>query len=137
MGRYNRTPDSELVIVASTAFAATGTSTGTEIPSVGAGDSALEIMLDVDTLTGTHDASNYFTVELQAAETLAGTYYIVDGFAVTTDTVAVGANVFGLNARQISEAVGSQDAAFYRLNITKVGTTATGATLSADFTRGN
>ena len=136
MGRYNRTPDSDLVIAAAVEYTATGTSTAVEIPSVGAGDSSLELMLDIDALGGTHDATNHFVIELEAGETSGGTFYIVDGVAVTSDTVAVGANVIGLNARQISEAVGSQDAAFYRLNITKVGTTATGATLSADFTKG-
>ena len=136
MGRYNRTPDSDLVIAASVEYTATGTSTAVEIPSVGAGDSALELMLDIDALGGTHDATNHFKVELEAGETSGGTFYIVDGVAVTTDTLAVGANVIGLNTRQIAEAVGSQDAAFYRLTITKVGTTATGATLSADFTKG-
>ena len=136
MGRYNRTHDAELEIAASVEYTATGTSTAVEIPSVGAGDSALELMIDVDALGGTHDATNHFKVELEAGETSGGTFYIVDGLAITSDTIAVGANVFGLNSRQVAEAVGSQDAAFYRLTVTKVGTTATGATLSADFTKG-
>lgn len=135
MGRYNRTPDADLVVAASAEYTATGTSTAVNIPSVGAGDNDFDLILNVSALGGTHDASNHFKFELQASDDNA-TFVIVDGFAVTTDVIAVGANLFAINMRQIWEAVGNQDAAYFRLNVTKVGTTATGATLAASFAKG-
>lgn len=135
MGRFNRTPDTDLEIASSVEYTATGTSTAVAIPSAGAGDNDMDLILNVSALGGTHDASNYFKLELEASDDNA-TFAIVDGFAVTTDTIATGANLFAINFRQITEAVGNQDAGYYRLNVTKVGTTATGATLSASFAKG-
>lgn len=134
--RFNRPVDSDLQIVASTAFSATGTSTAVNIPSVGAGDEDIDLVLNITAAAGTHDASNYFNIVLEAGETSGGTYYTVDGFSINSDVVAIGVNVFAINMRQISEAVGSQDAAYYRLSVTKVGTTATSVTTSAHFSRG-
>ena len=136
MGLFNRIPDTELQIAASAAYTATTTSTAVNITSVGCGDEDLGIMLNVTALAGTHDSSNYFSVVLEAGETSGGTYYIVDGFKIQSDVIATGANLFALNTRQITEAVGSQNAVYFRIVVTKVGTTATSATLSAHFVKG-
>ena len=132
MGLFNRTVDAELQIAASTSVTTTASTTAVGITSVGCGDEDLGVMLNVTVATGTFDASNYYTVELLAATTVGGTYY-----TVTNDIVmAIGAKLIAVNTRQIAEAVGSQDAGFYKLTVTKVGTTATNLTLSAHFVRG-
>ena len=133
MGLFNRTVDAELQIAASTAVTTTASTTAVGILSVGCGDEDLGVMLNVTVATGTFDASNHYTVELLAATTVGGTYY-----TITNDIVmAVGAKLIAVNTRQIADAVGSQDAGFYKLTVTKVGTTATALTLSAHFVRGN
>lgn len=131
MGFMNRTLDVNQRIIAATSYTATTTTTAVQIKSVGSGDESLELILDLSVKGGTHDSSNYFQVVLEAGETSGGTYYAVDGFVITSDVIATGATIIGLNTRQITEAVGSQDANYYRLVITKVGTTATDVTLEA------
>jgi len=134
MGLYNRAVDTELAIVASTAVTTTATTTALNVESVGCGDADINIMFDVTALAGTHDASNHYAITVEASETLGGTYYVVDG--ISFNTLVTGAFVVGINTRQITDAVGSQDAAYYRLVVTKVGSTATGITLSANFAEG-
>lgn len=132
MGLFNRTPDTELQISSSTAVTTTASTIAVSIPSVGCGSEDLGIMFNVTAVAGTFDASNYYTVEVLASETISGTYY-----SVTNDILnAVGTKLVGFNSRQIVEAVGSQNAACYKLTVTKVGSTATGVTLSAYFTKG-
>jgi len=128
----NRTYDTELQVAASTAVTTTASTTAVAIPSIGCGDEDLNLVLNVTVATGTFDASNYYTVELLASETSGGTYY-----TVTNDIVmAVGSKLIAFNTRQVAAAVGTQNAAYYKLTVTKVGTTATNLTLSAQVTRG-
>jgi hypothetical protein len=132
MGRFNRTPDTELKVAASTAITTTASTTAVNILSIGAGEEDLGLMLDVTAVAGTFDASNYYTVELLASETSGGTYY-----PVTNDIVnVVGAKLVAFNTRQVVDAVGSSNAAYYKLAVTKVGSTATGVTLSAYIVKG-
>lgn len=128
----NRTYDLELQVAASTAVTTTASTTAVAIPSIGCGEEDLNLLLNVTVATGTFDASNYYTVELLASTTVGGTYY-----TVTNDIVmAVGSKLIAFNTRQVVAAVGSQDAGFYKLTVTKVGSTATALTLSAQVTRG-
>lgn len=136
MGRFNRAVDSELQLVASTAYTATTTSTAVNIPGIGAGDEDLGLMLNITAAAGTHDASNYFSVQLEAGETSGGTYYVVDSLIVKSNEVGTGAIITAFNTRQISEAVGSSNAAYFRIVVTKVGSTATGLTTSAYIVKG-
>lgn len=132
MGRFNRTPDTELLVAASTAVTTTASTTAVNITSIGAGEEDLGLMLNVTVATGTFDASNHYTVELLASETSGGTYY-----TVTNDIVnVVGAKLVAFNTRQVVAAVGSTSAAYYKLTVTKVGTTATALTLSAYIVKG-
>ena len=132
--RFNRAVDEDLKIVASTAFTTTATSTPVAIGSVGSGDEDLGIMLNVTLLDGTHDGSNYYTVDVKAGETSGGTFYTVASI-LSTDT-ELGANLLSINTREIVDAVGSTDAAYYEVTVTKTGSTATGITLSAHFVKG-
>ena len=128
----NRTYDSQLEVAASTAVTTTASTTAVNILSIGCGDKDLGLLLNVTVATGTFDASNYYTVELLASETSGGTYY-----TVTNDIVmATGSKLVAFNTRQVAAAVGTQNAAYYKLTVTKVGTTATALTLSAQVVRG-
>lgn len=132
MGRFNRTVDTELQVAPSTAITTTASTTAVNITSIGSGEEDLGLMLDITVATGTFDASNYYTVELLASETSGGTYYTVTNDIVTE----VGAKLIAFNTRQVVDAVGSQNAAYYKLTVTKVGTTATAVTLSAYVAKG-
>ena len=131
---FNRAVDADLKIVASTAFTTTATSTPVAISSVGAGEEDLGIMLNVTLLDGTHDGSNYYTVEVKAGETSGGTFYPIASI-LSTDT-ELGANLLSINTREIVDAVGSDNAAYYEVTVTKTGSTATGITLEAYFVKG-
>ena len=133
---FNRTPDDELKLVASTAFTDSTSSTPVNITSIGCGDDDYGLMLNVTAKAGTHDSSNKFTVTLQAGETSGGTFYTVDGVSISSDVIATGANLIAFNSRQVSEAVGTQDADYFKINVAKTGTTATGLTLSAYIVKG-
>lgn len=132
MGRFNRTPDTELLVAASTAVTTTASTTAVNITSIGAGEEDLGLMLNVTAVAGTFDASNYYTVELLASTASGGTYY-----TVTNDIVnVVGAKLINFSTRQVVDAVGSTSASHYKLTVTKVGSTATGVTLSAYVVKG-
>ena len=129
---FNRITDSELVVAAATAVTTTASTTAVNIPSIGAGDEDLGLMLVLSSLAGTFDASNYYTVELLASETSGGTYY-----TVTNDIVnAAGVKLVAFNTKQVQAAVGSENAAYYKLTVTKVGSTATGITVAATIVSG-
>lgn len=128
----NRPIDAELQVAASTAVTTTASTTAVNITSIGCGEEDLGLLLNITVATGTFDASNHYTVELLASETSGGTYY-----TVTNDIVmAVGSKLIAFNTRQVVAAVGTNNAAYYKLTVTKVGTTATALTLSAQVTRG-
>lgn len=131
MGRYNRTPDAYLQVAAPAQYTATTSTTGVGILSCGAGDEALEIVINCTAQGGTHDVSNNFYVVFEAAEVATGPWSVVKEIP----PVVLGTDVIGLNTREITEAVGSQDAAFYRVTVTKQGTTATSIDLSVDLNK--
>ncbi len=143
-GRFNRTPDTELRIAASGALTpggagSTANTTAVAIGSVGAGDEDLGLLLNVTALAGTHDASNYLQLQLQAS-TDNSTFKTVETVSLNTADAAgenqTGANLLAINTREIVEAVGNENAAYYRILATQVGTTATAATFSAYFVKG-
>ena len=130
---FNRITDSELVVAAATAVTTTASTTAVAIPSIGTGDEDLGIIINVSSVTGTFDGSNYYTVDLMASTASGGTYYKVVG----VDISAVGVNLLAFNTKQVQRVVGSESAAYYKLTVTKTGTTATGTTVSGTIVKGD
>lgn len=138
-GRLNRTIDTELRIANAATLTpggagSTANTTAVAIGSVGSGDADIELLINVETLTGTHGASNYIQLQLQASSDNSTFYTVTTATVVTIET---GAIVLGLNTREITDVVGSQNSAYYRILGTQAGTTATAITLSAWFGKGN
>jgi len=139
MSRFNRIPDEELKIAGSKTLTpggdgSTANTTAVAIGSVGAGDEDLELIVNITALAGTHDASHYMTLTLEAGETSGGTFYDVKSIQLAE--IATGVNKVAFNTQQIIDSVGSSDAAYYRIKATQTGTTATAITLDAYFSRG-
>jgi len=139
-GRFNRAVDSSLEIVAAGTTltpATTANSTGVAIGSVGSGDLDLGIMFNIESLTGTHDGSNYIQLQLQASDDNS-TYVTLETLALNTADVSdenqTGANLLAINTREIDEAVSG--ATHYRILSTRVGSTGTAVVFSAHFVEG-
>jgi hypothetical protein len=130
MGFNNRTLDELQKIVAATSYTATTTSTAVEIGSLGAGDEALELIIDTTVKGGTHDSSNYFSIGLEVGATSGGSFFAVDSVLASSDLMDLGTTIIGLNTRQIVNAMsGAETAKFYRIVVTKVSTGATDVTI--------
>ena len=139
-GRFNRAVDSSLQIVAAGTTltpATTANSTGVAIGSIGSGDLDLGVMINIESLTGTHDASNYIQLQLQASDD-DSTYVTLETLALNTADASAenqtGANLLAINTREIVEAV--VDATHYRILATRTGTTGTAVVFSAHFVEG-
>lgn len=141
-GRFNRIVDAELQIVAPATTltpATTANSTGVAIGSVGSGDADIGLLINIESLTGTHDGSNYIQLQLQASDDNS-TYVTLETLALNTADAAdenqTGANLLALNTREIVEALGNSDATHFRILSTRVGTTGTAVVFSAYFVKG-
>lgn len=139
-GRVNRAVDASLQIVAAGTTltpATTANSTAVAIGSIGSGDLDLGLMINIESLTGTHDASNFITLQLQASADNS-TFVTLETIALPTADVAdenqTGANLLAINTREISEAVSG--AGYYRILATRTGTTGTAVVFSAHFVEG-
>ena len=140
-GRFNRTVDSELQIVAAGTTitpATTANTTGVYIGSLGVGDYDFGLLINIESLTGTHDASNYIQLQLQASADNS-TYVTLETLALNTADVSdenqTGANLLAINTREIFEAVPT-GATYFRIYATRTGTTGTAAVFSAHFVKG-
>lgn len=137
-GRMDRTIDTDLRIVNAATLTpggagSTANTTAVQIKGAGAGDEDIELLVSVETLTGTHDASNYIQLQLQASSDNSTFYTVTTATIVTIET---GAIVLGLNTREITDVVGSENATYFRILGTQAGTTATAIKLSAWFGKG-
>jgi len=120
----SKTIDDNLKLVAGgTAVTATGQSTGVAIAGLGDGDYSFGAEFYISALAGTHDASNNFTLTVEASSDDA-TYVPV---GETFYELATGNRRIGLNTKQVNDAVGGV-ATHFRVSYAKVGTTATGIT---------
>ena len=134
-GRFNRTIDVELEIDGGSLLtpggdAASANTTGVAIGTVGSGDVGLSLIIDITALGGTHDATNFMTLTIEASDDDA-TYVPIRALSVAE--IETGPNLVDINSRQITDAVGNQDATHYRINATQTGTTATTITVGAWF----
>lgn len=110
--------DDLAVVVATTAVTTTASTTGVNIDGLAVGENTYAANINITSVTGTVDGSNYYSVQLEASTTLGGTYSAVGNPIVTS---AVGAYNIAFSSEQLPSG-----ADYFRCTCTKVGTTATG-----------
>lgn len=115
------------LIVEDEAVTVTASCTGVNIAGLNIGDASYVAVINTNAPTGTVDGSNYYSLQLEVSDELAGTYVAV-GNAVVTPATANQAQV-GFTASQINGLV--DGAEYFRVTCTKTGTTATAVTYTA------
>jgi len=118
------------LITEGSAVTTTASTTGVNIVGLNLGDAAYHAVIDASAVAGTFDGSNYYTVALEASDSVGGTYVKVGNVA---EIVATGRSEIGFTSVQLNSLVDGAD--FFRVTVTKVGTTATGVTVTAFLTR--
>ena len=123
----NKTYDLLLEVAKNVAVTSTASTTGVNIKGLNVGSASYVAVISNSAVTGTVDASNYYHCKLEASNTVAGTYVQVGqgvNFPATAGSIQI-----GFTSEQINYRVSG--AKYFRITVTKVGTTATGVTVSA------
>ena len=123
----NKTYDLLLELAKDEAVTSTASTTGVNIEGLNIGSASYVAVISNSDVTGTVDGSNYYTCKLEVSDTVAGTYVQV-GNTVTFAATA-GSTQIGFTSEQINDLVAGAD--YFRITVTKEGTTATGVTVSA------
>ena len=127
----NKTYDLLLEVAKNVAVTSTASTTGVNIKGLNIGSASYVAVISNSAVTGTVDASNYYICNLEASDTVAGTYVPIGQNVMFTATA--GSTQIGFTSEQINNLVSG--AKFFRITTTKVGTTATGVTVSAFLSR--
>jgi len=101
----------------------TASTTGININGLAVGEASYVAIIDVTGATGTFDASNNYTVALEASDAVGGTYVQIGNLATV---LSDGQHEIGFTSKQLNSLVTGAD--FFRATVTKVGTTATAVT---------
>lgn len=117
-------------IVEGQAVTSTASTTGVNIIGLNIGSSAYHAVIDSSALTGTFDASNKYTVALESSDSIGGTYVQVGNLVTILEP---GKSEIGFTSEQLESLVSGAD--YFRLTVTKVGSTATGLTVTAFLTK--
>ena len=123
----NKTYDLLLELAKNNAVTSTASTTGVNIKGLNIGSASYVAVISYSATTGTVDGSNYYFCVLEASDTVGGTYVQVGnpmGFPATAGSAQIGFTSEQLNSRV-------SGAKFFRITTTKVGTTATGVSVSA------
>lgn len=127
----NKTYDLLLELAKNVAVTSTASTTGVNIKGLNIGSASYVAVISNSAVTGTVDASNYYSCRLEASDTVAGTYVQV-GQGVNLPATAKSTQI-GFTSEQISSLVSGAN--FFRITTAKVGTTATGVSVSAFLSR--
>lgn len=132
MAKKLRVLDENLVIGEDIAVTTTASGTPKQIVGVNIGEgNEIVALIDTGAVTGTVDGSNYYSLQLEASDLVGGTYVAV-GNAVVAPAAGGRAQV-GFTSEQLNDLV--DGAEFFRITATKVGTTATAVTYTAQLTK--
>ena len=123
----NLTFDALGLIVEDEVVSVTASCTGANIVGLNIGSASYVAVLNNSAVTGTVDASNYYTLQVEVSDAVAGTYVAI-GEAVTLPATA-GQSQIGFTSEQLERLTTGAD--FFRVTATKVGTTATAVTYTA------
>ena len=127
----NKTYDLLLEVAKNVAVTSSTSTTGVNIKGLNIGSASYVAVISNSAVTGTVDASNYYNCILEASSAVGGPYVQIGRpilFAATA-----GCTQIGFTSEQLNSLVSGAN--FFRINVTKVGTTATGVTVSAFLSR--
>ena len=110
--------DDLAVVVSTTAVTTTASTTGVNIDGLAVGENTYAANINITSVTGTVDGSNYYSIQLEASDAIGGTYAAVGN---PINTSVVGAYTIAFASEQLPAG-----ADYFRVTCTKVGTTATG-----------
>lgn len=123
----NKTFDLLGLIAEDEVVSVTASCTGANIVGQNLGSASYVVVLNTSVTTGTVDASNYYTLQVEVSDAVAGTYVALG--EVTTLPATAGQYQIGFTSEQLNRL--TADADFFRVTATKVGTTATAVTYTA------
>lgn len=123
----NKTFDLLGLIVEDEAVTVTASCTGAGIDGLNIGSASYVAVINNGVVTGTVDAGNYYSLQVEVSDAVGGTYVPVGEVIVLPATA--GQHQIGFTSEQIEGLVTGAD--FFRVTATKVGTTATAVTYTA------
>lgn len=127
----NKTYDLLLELAKDEAVTSTASTTGVNITGLNIGSASYVAVISNSAVTGTVDGSNYYTCKLEVSDAVGGTYVQVGN--IVTFPATAGSTQIGFTSEQINDLVSGAD--YFRITTTKVGTTATGVSVSAFLSR--
>ena len=123
----NKTFDLLGLITEDEVVGATASCTGANISGLSLGSNSYVVVINNSAVTGTVDASNYYTLQVSVSDALAGTYVSL-GEAVVLPATA-GQTQIGFTSEQLERLTSGAD--YFKVTATKTGTTATAVTYTA------
>ena len=123
----NKTYDLLLELAKNVAVTSSASTTGVNIKGLNIGSASYVAVISNSAVAGPVDASIQYTCKLEASDTVAGTYVQVGPTVIFNATA--GSTQIGFTSEQLNSRVSGAN--FFRITIVKVGTTATGVTVSA------
>jgi hypothetical protein len=126
----HKTFDEYGLIVEDEAVTTTASCTGINMVGLNVGTADYRAIIDTSATTGTVDGSNYYTLAVEVSDAVGGTYSQV---GIVTAAATAGQFVIGFASEQIEGLITGAD--FFRVTVTKVGTTATAITYTAYLSR--
>ena len=123
----NKTYDLLLELAKDVAVTSTASTTGVNIAGLNIGSASYIAVISNSAVTGTVDASNQYNCKLEVSNAAGGPY--VQFGPIITFNATAGSTQIGFTSEQLNSRVSGAN--FFRITVTKVGTTATGVTVSA------
>jgi len=123
----NKTFDLLGLIVEDEAVTTDASCTGANIDGLALGSASYVAVINTTASSGTVDASNYYTLALEASDAVGGTYVQVGNIVQLPATA--GQYQIGFTAEQLEGLVSGAD--YFRITADQIGTTATAVTYTA------
>jgi len=123
----NKTFDSLGLIAEDEVVGATASCTGVNIVGQNIGSANYVVVINNSVVTGTVDGANYYTLQVEVSDEVAGTYVSL-GELITLPATA-GQSQIGFTSEQLERLTTGAD--YFRVTATKEGTTATAVTYTA------
>ena len=123
----NKTFDLLGLIVEDEAVTVTASCAGANIVGLNLGSTNYVAVINNSVVTGTVDGSNYYLLQVEVSDALAGTYVPI-GEAIALPATA-GQSQIGFTSEQLERLTTGAD--YFRVTATKTGTTATAVTYTA------
>ena len=127
----NKTYDLLLELAKDVAVTSTASTTGVNIKGLNIGSASYVAVISNRAVTGTVDASNYYHCKLEVSNAVGGPYVQVGKPVLFAATA--GSTQIGFTSEQLNYQVSGAE--YFRITVTKLGTTATGVTVSAFLSR--